>query len=144
MSVTTTFANDLLSLILTATPIANIADNAASSPATSFYIGLHTASPGTSGSQSTSETAYVGYARIAITRDTSGWTVTSADGSNDADLTFGLCTGSPGSNLTHFGIGTDSTGAGKLLIYGALANAIIMQVGATPIISATELDVTCS
>lgn len=144
MSTTTTFANDLLGLILEAAPIANIADNAAASPLTSLYISLHTASPGASGTQSTSETAYAGYARVAVTRDSSGWTASSGDSDNDADITFGQCTASPGSDLTHVGIGTDASGTGKLLFYGALTSSIAMQVGSTPIFSADNLDLICS
>jgi hypothetical protein len=144
MSVTTAFGSDLLSLILTGTAISNIADNAAASPITSWYLSLHTASPGASGNQATSEAAYTGYARVAITRDTDGWTVSSASGSNDAQITFGQCTASPGSNITHVGIGTASTGSGSLKLYGSLTNAITMQVGATPIFSIGELDITCS
>jgi len=144
MSVTTTFANELLALILEGTAIANIADNAASSPLTTLYVSLHTASPGTSGSQNTSETGYTGYARRPINRDNTGWTAASGDSDNDADITFGQCTAAPGSDLTHVGIGTASSGAGKLLFYGALTSSIIMQVGATPLFSADNLDVICS
>jgi hypothetical protein len=144
MSTTTAFANELLSLILTGTAIANVADNAASSPITSWYISLHTASPGATGNQSTSETAYTGYARIEVTRDTDGWTIASANGSNDAQITFGQCSASPGSDITHVGIGSDETGAGTLKLFAALTNPITMQVGATPIFSIGELDISCS
>jgi hypothetical protein len=144
MSVTTTFANDLLGLVLEAAPIANIADNAASSPLTSLYISLHTASPGVSGAQNTSETAYTGYARVAVSRNSGGWTAASGDSDNDADITFGQCTAAPGSDLTHVGIGTASSGAGKLLFYGPLNSTIVMQVGSTPLFSADNLDVICS
>lgn len=144
MSVTTTFANDILGLILEAAPIANIADNAASSPLTDLYISLHTASPGASGAQNTSETAYTGYARVAVARSAAGWTAASGDSDNDADITFGQCTAVPGSDLTHVGIGTASSGAGKLLFFGALTSSIVMQVGSTPLFSADNLDVICS
>jgi hypothetical protein len=144
MSVTTTFASEILALILEGTAIANIADNAASSPLTNLYISLHTASPGTSGAQNTSETAYTGYARVAVARSSSGWTAVSGDSDNDSDITFGQCTASPGSDLTHVGIGTTSTGTGKLLFFGALTSSIVMQVGATPLFSADNLDVICS
>ena len=43
------FANDLLKLIFNATPIANLADNAASSPLSSLYMALHTSDPGPGG-----------------------------------------------------------------------------------------------
>lgn len=144
MSVTTTFANELLGLILEATAIANIADNAASSPLTSLYISLHTASPGIAGAQNTSETAYTGYARVAVARTAAGWTASSGDSDNDADITFAQCTAAPGSDLTHVGIGTAASGAGKLLFFGALSSTIVMQVGSTPLFSADNLDVICS
>jgi hypothetical protein len=49
-----TFDNDLLKLIFNATGIANIADNAASSPLTNLYVSLHTADPTSSGNQTSS------------------------------------------------------------------------------------------
>ena len=54
------FANELLKLIFNGTPIANIADNAASSPITNWELSLHTALP-TSG-QNHNEVTYTGYA----------------------------------------------------------------------------------
>jgi hypothetical protein len=144
MSVTTSFANQLLALILEGAAIPSIADNAASSPATNLYISLHTADPGASGNQATSETAYTGYARVAVSRSSSGWTAASGDSDNDADITFGQCTASPGSDLTHVGIGLSSTGNGTLLFYGPLTSSITMQNGTTPIFSADNLDVICS
>ena len=43
MSKSNVFENDLLKLIFNATPIAGLADNAASSPVTSLFLALHTA-----------------------------------------------------------------------------------------------------
>ena len=43
MPKSSTFDNDLLKLIFNATAIANIADNAGSSPLTNLYLSLHTA-----------------------------------------------------------------------------------------------------
>lgn len=144
MSVTTAFANQILGLLLEATAIPNIADNAASSPLTSLYISLHTANPGASGAQNTSETAYTGYARFQIARTAAGWTASSGTSDNDSEIAFPICTASPGSNITHVGLGDSSTGAGTLRLYGPLDNAVIMQVGTTPIFSADELNVLCS
>ena len=55
---TTLYETNLLKLILQAVGYANIADNAASSPITNIYISLHTASPTTGGTQTSSEAAY--------------------------------------------------------------------------------------
>lgn len=144
MSVTTSFASDILSLLLTATPIANIADNAASSPIADWYISLHTASPGIAGDQTTNEAAYSGYARVSVARTVAGWTITNGSGSNDAQIAFGQCAANPGSAITHVGIGSASIGSGSLKIFGALSASITMQVGTTPIFQIAELDVTCS
>jgi hypothetical protein len=46
MSKGNTFENDLLKLIFNATAIANLADNASSSPFTNLYVSLHTSDPG--------------------------------------------------------------------------------------------------
>ena len=45
MGKSSTFDNDWLKLIFNATAIANIADNAATSPLTNLYVALHTADP---------------------------------------------------------------------------------------------------
>jgi hypothetical protein len=144
MSATNALEDAILSLIFTATTFEGVAENDATSPVTSWYISLHTADPGEAGSQNTSETAYTGYARQAVLRDGTGWTITSGTATNDSDISFPQCTASPGGNITHVGIGTDVSGAGTLYLSAALTDSIIMQVGATPIFSAGELDITCS
>lgn len=144
MSVTTAFANQVLALFLEATAIANVADNAASAPITLLYISLHTASPGIAGNQTTNETAYSGYARQSIARSSAGWTVSSGADTNDSDISFPVCSANPGSDITHLGIGLSSSGFGALWLFGALDTSFAMQVGTTPIFSATELSVLCS
>jgi hypothetical protein len=144
MSATNATETAILALLFNATTYEGIAQNDGSSPVTQFYISLHTADPGDAGSQNTSETAYTGYARIAVTRDGTGWTVSGDTATNAADIEFGLCTASPGSALTHVGLGTDVSGAGTLILSNPLTNSITMQVGTTPIFSAGECDFTCS
>lgn len=142
MSATNSFEASVLGLIFTASAIANLADNAASSPATNLYISLHTGSPGETGTQATNETAYTGYARVAVARSGAGWTVTNGSCVNDAEVAFGICTASPGSNITHVGVGLASSGAGTLLIWAALDSSVTMQVGTTPLFPAGELEFT--
>lgn len=142
MSASNTLEGGLLDLLFFGTTFANIAINATSSPLTSLYISLHTADPGEAGDQTTSETSYTGYARVAVTRDAAGWTRSNNSVTNDAEITFGQNTsGTP--TITHVGLGTDSTGAGRLLISNALDSSLVMQVGATPLFSAGELEFTC-
>ena len=131
MSKGDTFENDLLKLVFNATAIANIADNAASSPLTNLYVSLHTADPGDSGSQTTSETAYTSYARVAVARTTGGWTVTANSVSPVANIDFPACTGGT-STITHFGVGTASSGTGKLLYKGTVTPNIAVSTGVTP------------
>lgn len=132
MSKGNTFENDLLKLIFNATAIANVADNAASSPLTNLYVSLHTADPGEAGDQTTSETAYTGYARVAVARTSGGWTVTTNSVSPNANIDFGQCSASPGAAITHAAVGTVSSGAGKVLYKGALSASITMAVGVIP------------
>ena len=132
MSKGNTFESDLLALIFNATAIANIADNAATSPLTNLYVSLHTADPGEAGSQTTSETAYTGYARVAVARTSGGWTVASGSVSPNANIDFGQCTASPGAAITHAAVGTASSGTGKVLYKGALSAPITMAVGVIP------------
>lgn len=138
MSKGNTFENDLLKLILNATAIANIADNAATSPLTNLFVSLHTADPGEAGDQTTNETAYTGYARVSVARTTGGWTVTNNSVSPVANIDFGECTALPGTAITHAAIGTAISGTGKILYKGALSASITMAVGVIPRIKTTS------
>lgn len=131
MSKANTFENDLAKLIFQATAIANIADNAASSPLTNLYVSLHTADPGETGDQTTSETAYTSYARVAVARSAGGWTVTNNSVSPAANIDFPACTGGT-STITHFGVGTASSSTGKLLYKGTVTPNISVSTGVTP------------
>lgn len=134
MSKGNSFENDLLKLIFNATAIANIADNAASSPLASLYVSLHTGDPGEAGNQTTNECAYTSYARVAVDRDTGGWTVTNNSVSPAADITFPMATGGT-ETATHVGVGTASSGTGKLLYKGAVTPNIAISNGVTPILT---------
>jgi hypothetical protein len=130
-----TFENDILKLIFNATAIADLADNDATSPATTLTVALHTADPGESGTQATSETAYTGYARVTVARTSGGWTVTNNSVSPVANIDFGECTASCSVTLTHFSIGTGVSS--KLLYSGTLSPNIAMAVGVIPRIKTT-------
>ncbi len=127
----TTFASDLLKLIFNATTIANIAEDASVGPLTELYISLHTADPGAGGTQQTSETTYTDYDRVAVTRDNTGWTISSNSVSPAANIDFPACSGGT-ATITHVGIGTASSGAGKLLYAGAITPNISVSTGVQP------------
>lgn len=134
---TDAFELDILKLIFNATAIANVADNAAASPLTNLYLSLHTADPtdAPASGQNTSETTYTGYARISVARTTGGWTCATNAGVTTAvpvaNITFGTCSAGT-ATITHVGIGTASSGSGKLLFVGSLSPSIAVASGVTP------------
>jgi hypothetical protein len=132
MSKGDTFENDLLKLIFNATPIANLADNAAASPLTNLYVSLHTADPGEAGSEATSEVSYTGYARVAVPRTTGGWVVTGNSVSPAANIDFPPSTGGTGGSCGFFAVGVAAAGATKILYSGTVSPAINVANGVTP------------
>lgn len=143
MSATDAFETALLTLYFNNTDHANIGDAAGlqnSAAAGSFHVSLHTADPGEAGTQTTSEATYGSYARVAVARSAGGWTVSAANVSNTAVITFP--TAASGSNtITHFGIGSDASGAGNLFFKGALGASRVISTGITPSFAIGELDV---
>jgi hypothetical protein len=131
MSMGNTFENDLLKLIFQGTAIANIADNAGTSPLTNLYYSLHTADPGEAGDQTTSEVTYTSYARVAVARTSGGHTVTNNSVSPAANIDFPAGTGGSGT-ATHFVVGTASSSTGKLLFSGTVTPNITCGNGVTP------------
>lgn len=144
MSMTNAAEANLLNLLFLNIDWANIGDVAGlqnSATAGNFYVSLHTADPGESGNQSTSETAYTSYARVAVARAGGGWTLTAQTISNTALVQFPQCTGGS-STVSYFGIGTDSSGAGNLLMSGPLTSSLSISNGIQPQFAAGALTVT--
>lgn len=135
MSKGNTFENDLLLLVFNNTGASLIGDATGlrgSTTAGSLYVSLHTADPGEAGTQSTSEISYTGYARVAVARSGAGWTVSANSVSPVAAITFGAMTAGAGGTVTHFAVGTDSSGTGKLLYSGTVSPNIVVSTGVTP------------
>lgn len=132
MSKTNTWENDLLLLVFNNTDASLIGDATGlrgSTTAGSLYVSLHTADPGEAGDQTTSEATFTGYARVAVARG-AAWTVAANAVVPTANIDFAACTA--GTNtITHFGVGTSSTGAGKLLYKGAVTPNIAVASGVT-------------
>lgn len=134
MSKTNSLENALLLLLFNNTNIANIGDATGlrgSSTAGSYYVSLHTGDPGEAGSQTTNECAYTSYARVAVARSGSGFTVTNNSVSPASAVTFPVATGGT-ETATHWGVGTDSSGAGTLLYKGSISPTIAISNGVTP------------
>ncbi len=144
MSKSNDFETDLLLLILNNIAIANLGNAGGVLPSTvagSVYVALHTADPGEAGNQSTSETSYTGYGRVAVVRSASGWTVTGNQAVNAGVVTFGACTvGTP--TLTHFSVGYQSAGATKILYKAPLNANLAVAPGITPSFAAGALTIT--
>lgn len=130
-----TFESQLLGLIFAAKPISQLADNAASSAFTGLWFGLHTADPTDTGTQGTNETAYTGYTRIAVTRSTNGFVVSSNSGnvSPVSAITFPQATSTSTGTLTHFSVGlTSASTAGEILYAGTISPNINFGQNVTP------------
>lgn len=130
MSKSNNWENEILKLFFNAVAIPDIADNDATSPATTLTVALHTADPGEAGNMSTSEAAYGGYTRVTVARTAGGWTITANSVSPVAAIDFPACTASPGANLTHGSIGSGVSNDMKYS--GALSVPIVMAVGVIP------------
>ena len=142
MPKSTATCNSILALIFNATAWADIAQNDGSGPLTDLYLSLHTASPGVGNDQTTNETAYTNYVRIAVERTTSGWDVPASGATANAALAqFAQC-GVTGATLTHVAIGTAASGAGTVLYAGALSSSLAVANGIQPQFAAGALDVT--
>ncbi len=141
MSMSNTLENGLLEHILNNADVANIGDATGlrgSTSAGSLYVGLHTGDPGEAGSQTTNEISYTGYARVAVSRAGSGWTVTANSASPAANIDFGEMTGGTGGTVTHISIGTDASGTGTLLLSGTTDPDPVVASGVTPRIKTTS------
>lgn len=72
------------------------------------------------------------YARIAVARSGSGFTVVSNAATLTSIATFAAMAGGAGGTVTHFGVGTDSSGAGNLIFLGTVTPNLAVVAGVTP------------
>ena len=137
MAIGGTTEQSILQLVFNATAWANYADNAAGAPQTNIAVALHTADPGTSGTQSTSEVAYTSYTRASVARNTGGWTVSGtgpASCSPVSNITFTAGTGGSGT-VTNFSTGKTGGGATAILWSGTVTPNINCGSGITPVLT---------
>lgn len=128
MAKSTAMANNFLKLLFNATTWANVAINATSSPLTNLYVSLLTGDPSTTGDQTTNETTYTSYARQAVLRQSGagGWTVTNNIVSPSNNVVFPASTGTT-PTITHFGVGSDVSGAGNRFYSGTVTPNIVVS-----------------
>ena len=137
MAKSDTWENGLLLLLfnnVAFTDVGNAAGLLPSSVAGSLYVSLHTADPGESGAQNTSEASYTGYARVAVARSAAGWTVSGNIVRPTNEIVFGVPTGGSGT-FPYWGVGTAASGAGKLLYHPPIispAGGHVLVLGQAP------------
>lgn len=137
LALASTSQTALVTLLFNNTAMANIGNAGGlqpSSVAGSFFLSLHTANPGVTGTQTASEAAYTSYARVAVARSSGGWTVTGTQpciAENAAAATFPAATGGTETEM-FFGIGTATSGTGQLLISAPLTSSLAVSSGITP------------
>jgi hypothetical protein len=137
------FENDLLLLIFNNAAIAAIGDAGGLLPSAAaghLWVALYTANPDEAGTAITNETAYTNYARVELNRASGagGFTVTDNSVSPAANVDFPECGATPGAPITHFGIVSTASGAGKLLYSGTVTPNITMAAGVIPRIKSTS------
>lgn len=146
MSKSDSWENGLLKLIFNNASFSDLGDSGGirgSATVGSLYVSLHKSNPGEAGNQSTGEVTsgdIPSYERVEVSRDASGWTVTGSTAENAASVTFPESDGA--ATITHFGIGTSKTGAGKMLYYGELSSPLSVTAGVTPSFAAGDLTIT--
>ena len=140
MSMSNASESALLNLLFKNQAWANIGDASGLQPsaaAGNFYVRLHSADPGETGTGDTSEIAYAGYAPVAVARG-DGFNVSGAVVSNAGTVQFGECTAGT-ATVTHFSVCAGS-GAGAVIVYrGALGATRNISAGITPLFNAGAL-----
>lgn len=134
-----TYINDYLLLVFNNTNIALVGDATGLRGSTtpgSLYFGLYTADPGIAGSQTTNEAAYTNYARVAVARSSSGFTVTGSSVSLFAAATFPAGATGDTDVLLFWAVGVASTSTGKILYSGPLGPTAL---GAGVTVAATDV-----
>lgn len=137
MGMSSNYSHQYLLLIFNAVGIPNIADNAASSPLTNFYVALHSADPTATGNQSTNEIAYTTYARVAVARTAGGWTVTNNAVSPVANIAFPVVLAG-NTVATFWSVGELSVGLGEIIYSGPISPNITIAVGVVPELTTTS------
>ena len=136
------FETALLQLIFNNTNLASIGDSTGlrgSATAGNFFIALYTAAP--SDSAQGTETVYTNYARVAVARNSGGWTISGNNASNTAAITFAQC-GATGATLVAFSINKgDVETTDDAIYWGDLTSNLAVSSGITPEFAAGDLDV---
>lgn len=138
-----TWEDGMLNLLFSNTTFSEVGDGTGMVGSTvpgDLFVSLHTGDPGEAGDQESSETAYTNYVRVAVNRS-GGWSTASGGAgvvNPSADIDFAECGATPGAAVTYFGIGSLTSGVGKLLYSGLLNPSITMATGVIPRVKSTS------
>jgi len=137
MSKGTTTDNDFIKLVFL---------NAANDPVwrgnANLYVSLHTADPTAAGDQTTNETSYTNYTRMAVAKTVAGWTISGVQASNAGLIQFAVCGAVPGAAITYVAVGLLPAGAGQILYSGILAVPLVIATLVQPQFSIGSLIIT--
>jgi hypothetical protein len=126
MGKSTNTCNNFLALLYNATPWANIADNAASSPITDIHFAVAKVTGAVGDTMSTNECDFTNYARQTMARSVAGWTAPASRAtSNAAAITFPQC-GVTGNTVVAAKTGK-AAGASDVFHYGDLNAPVILS-----------------
>lgn len=142
MSKTNLHETDYLKLVFQNINISNIGDATGlrgSTTAGSFYVALFTADPTETGATA-NEATYTSYARVAVARSASGWTVSGNQVTNAGLISFPT-SGGTNNTITHFAIMTASSG-GDMIGSGSITSSLLITSGDTPKFEIGDLTIT--
>ncbi len=144
MSAVNDFEDELLDLIFTNESVADVGDAGGMLKSVgdgSIQVSLATVDYVDGDTLLTAdESAYTNYARQAVARTTSGWTVSSGSVSNDSAVSFPSSGSGPETQVA-FGLGLINSGD-ILRLYGGLDADLVVNTGIVPEFAATVLAIT--
>jgi len=140
MPKSTVCCNNILGLMYIATPWANVADNASSSPLTTVTLALAKVTGAVGDTMSTNKADYTNYVAKTVARSAAGWTLGTRSVSNTAQVTFDQC-GASGNTIVAAKTGVGS-GAVDVWHYGDLNAPIIVSNLITPVFTIGSITIT--
>ncbi len=127
------FENEILDLLFTGSSIDSIAENAATSPSTELWFALHTADPTDSGTQGSNEVSLTGYARVAVARTSSGFSVVNNSVRPAINVDFPQLTSTSTATANYATIGLASAvTSGEFIASGSLEPVINLSENVIP------------
>lgn len=145
MSKSNTWEHGLLALLFNNVDFTEVGDSGGllgSAVDGNLYVSLHLGDPSEVGTQTDEEVTYGSYARVAVARSAAGWTVAPIGGSVKPFAAIVFPTSTSGSQVANFfGVGTASTGPGKLLYSGPISPVLDCSSGETPQLT-TDTEIT--